>query len=320
MSRCLCCGKEIPDTASEEEKRTCWHDRCSARFFGTRHIPTIDLSEQTLQKIVLEKVSDGSAVTGVQKKLSLHYERAAQRLTLTGDPAGYILKPQTDLYPWMPEYEDAAMRIAEAAGIQTVPHGMILISGQRAYITKRIDRKEGKNGTSKYAMEDFCQLSLRLTEDKYHGSYEGCGRVIEQYSSRQGIDATEMFLRVVISFLTGNSDMHLKNFSLIEKHPGKRDFVLSPAYDMIPASVILPEDEEDMALTLNGKKRHLHRNDFRKLANSIAVDATAAVRIIDRAIKEESLFEDVVHNSFLPESEQQKLIACMRERTERLIK
>lgn len=88
-----------------------------------------------------------------------------------------------------------------------------------------------------YAMEDFCQLSRRLTQDKYKGSYENCGRIVKRYSSMPGLDLTEMYLRVAAAFVVGNSDMHLKNFSLIENMPGSRIFQLSKAYDMLPVNV-----------------------------------------------------------------------------------
>ena len=112
------------------------------------------------------------------------------------------------------------------------------------------------------AMEDFCQLDLRLTQDKYKGSYERCAKIIERYSSRKGLDRTELYLRLVFSFLVGNSDMHLKNFSLIETEEGSEKYVLSPAYDLLPVNVIMPEDKEQFVLAMNGKKTHIRRKDF----------------------------------------------------------
>ncbi|CBK75442.1 HipA-like C-terminal domain [Butyrivibrio fibrisolvens 16/4] len=141
------------------------------------------------------------------------------------------------------------MKLAELVGIKTVPNALIKMNNTYAYITKRIDRR----GKEMYAMEDFCQLSNRITSDKYKGSYEGCGRVIQKYSKNVGLDETELFYRLVFCFLTGNSDMHLKNFSLIEDSPGSRVFGLSAAYDMLPVNIIMPEDKEQMALTVNGK-------------------------------------------------------------------
>jgi hypothetical protein len=151
---------------------------------------------------------------------------------------GFILKPPTEEYDSLPEFEDLAMRLADLVGIQTVPHALIRLNNQYAYITRRIDRDVQKGTVRLYAMEDFCQLSNRLTQDKYRGSYENCGRIIRKYSTRAGLDMTELFLRVAFSFIIGNSDMHLKNFSLRESSPGSREFTLSGAYDLLPVNVI----------------------------------------------------------------------------------
>ena len=185
----------------------------------------------------------------------------------------------------MPEFEDLAMRLAELMGIQTVPHALIKINDEYAYITKRVDRDIEKNEIKLYAMEDFCQLSNRLTQDKYKGSYENCGRIIKKYSITPGLDLSELYLRVVGSFIIGNSDMHLKNFSLRETEPGNRRFQLSNAYDMLPVNVIMPEDKEQMALTINGKKRNIHKKEFKILAEVCDIPANAAEKMIEKLEK-----------------------------------
>ena len=214
---CLCCGKPIIETASEQEKSSQWHNRCVKKFFGTKTLPDIEVSEEVLEQLAIESTNKGLTVPGVQKKMSLHLDNsgATPRLSLVNYPTGYILKPQTKEYPCLPEAEYLVMQMAEKAKIKTVPHALIRIKAQDnsfAYITKRIDRRDGKM----LAMEDFCQLDGRLTEDKYKGSYERCAKIIRKYSSRAGLDITELFIRVVFSYIVGNSDMHLKNFSLIE--------------------------------------------------------------------------------------------------------
>lgn len=155
------------------------------------------------------------------------------------------------------EAEYLAIQMAKTAGIKTVPFALIKQGDKLAYITKRIDRPgtgSAKKQGQMLAMEDFCQLDRRLTQDKYKGSYERCARAIERYSVRMGLDMTEFFLRIVFSYIVGNSDMHLKNFSLVETAENSQEYVLSQAYDMLPVNVILPEDQEQMALTLNGKR------------------------------------------------------------------
>ena len=117
-------------------------------------------------------------------------------------------------------------------------------------------------GREKRAMEDFCQLDEMLTQDKYKGSYERCAKLIKKYSSIPALDMAELFLRLVFSFAVGNSDMHLKNFSLIETAPESGVYVLSPAYDLLSVNLVMPEDKEQFALPMNGKKTNLRRKDF----------------------------------------------------------
>ncbi len=297
---CLCCGKPIIETATEQEKAVGWHNRCVKRFFGTKTLPDIEVSEDVLEQLAIESTNKGLTVPGVQKKMSLHLDKsgATPRLTLVNYPTGYILKPQTKEYPCLPEAEYLVMQMAEKAKIKTVPHALIRIKAQDnalAYITKRIDRRDGKM----LAMEDFCQLDGRLTEDKYKGSYERCAKIIRNYSSRAGLDITELFIRVVFSFIVGNSDMHLKNFSLIETDENSGSYILSDAYDMLPVNTVNPADTEQTALTLNGKKRNLHRNDFLKFADACQIDRAVAGKIIDRLKRYESEFICETEQSYL---------------------
>ena len=218
--KCLCCGKTINQNAAESEKKWQWHKKCVVNFFHTKEMPVLDITKEQLEFLVNETVNEGLTVPGVQKKLSLHLSSDIDaRLTIVDYPTGYILKPQTEEFENMPEFEDLAMRLAEIMGIQTVPHALIKMNGEYAYITKRIDREITEKEIKLYAMEDFCQIDLRLTQDKYRGSYERCAKIIDKYSCQTGLDMTELYLRLVFSFVIGNSDMHLKNFSLIETAP-----------------------------------------------------------------------------------------------------
>lgn len=285
---CLCCGKEIKESASVYEKAVHWHKSCIRRFFGTERLPEIDLTERQLDRLVDNAVNQRLTVTGVQKKLSLHLSREKNaRLTIVDYPTGYILKPQTDEYESVPEYEHLSMLMAQTAGIRTVQHALISLKDQYAYITRRVDRVIDGEKIQRIAMEDFCQLNRRQTIDKYKGSYEMCAKTIRKYSVHSGLDISEFFIRIIFSFLIGNSDMHLKNFSLREREPGNRQFVLSEAYDMLPVNLVLPEDRDQTALTLNGKRRNLHRGDYLKFAAAIGIPGKAAANMIDRTISHE---------------------------------
>ena len=315
--KCLCCGKTITNNASGSEKEWCWHKRCVRNFFQTEELPALDITKEKLEVLANETVNEGLTVPGVQKKLSLHLSSDLNtRLTIVDYPTGYILKPQTEEFENMPEFEDIAMRLAEIMGIRTVPHALIKMNNEYAYITKRIDREITEKTVKLYAMEDFCQLSYRLTQDKYKGSYENCGRIIKRYSVMPGLDLTELFLRVVGSFVMGNSDMHLKNFSLKETEPGNRKFQLSEAYDMLPVNVIMPEDKEQLALTINGKKRNIHRKEFRLLAESCGISLSAAEHMIKKICSLEKKLLKQVDEAYLSEAQRGQMKEIISKRIE----
>lgn len=308
---CLCCGNPL-----SENYQSHWHNRCIKKFFGTRVLPDIKIDDDTLKRLASETSSRGFTVPGVQKKLSLHLFEAddTPRLTLVNYPTGYILKPQVKEYEALPESEHLVMSMAEMAGIITVPHGLIDGNMGRAYITKRIDRVIKKDSVKKLAMEDFCQLDLRLTDDKYRGSYERCAKLIKKYSSRIGIDMTEFYVRLVFSFIVGNSDMHLKNFSLIETDVASTEYVLSPAYDLLPVNANLPSDTEQFALTMNGKKTNIRKKDFLIFADSCDITRQAAEKIIKKLVSMEGKFITACEDSLLPDTLKERLIKIIRER------
>lgn len=289
--------------------------KCKPGFFGTKKLPQVDISKERLEELAKASIGAGLTVPGVQKKLSLHLSnKEPSRLTLVGYPAGYILKPQTEDFSQLPEAEDLVMDIADMMGVTTVPHGLLDTEAGYAYIAKRVDRIDG----AMYAMEDFCQLTGRLTQDKYRGSYEKCGEIIRKNSSRFGYDLTEFFLRLVVCFVTGNSDMHLKNFSLIETEPGNRVYALSPAYDLLPVNIVMPEDNEETALTLNGKKSNIRRKDFTALADNIGLDRKAADRLIDSAISRKERAQQMCRESTLNDEMKRSLAELIEVRCERL--
>ena len=307
---CLCCGKAL--TGDE----AFWHRKCIRSFFGTDTIPEIEINEKSLELLAKETIQTGLTVPGVQKKLSLHLlSESKPRLTLVDYPTGFILKPQVSDFTALPESEHLVMSMAEKCGLNTVPHGLLNIEGGYAYITRRTDRVFKKcKITDMYAMEDFCQLNLRLTQDKYKGSYERCAKIIEKYSSRPVLDLTELFIRLVFFFISGNSDMHLKNFSLIETAPGSAEYVLSPAYDLLPVNLVMPEDKEQTALTLNGKKRNLRRKDFLVFADTCGIDRKAAEKMINKVVSLEKVFIEMTKESQLPDTMKEDMATLISER------
>lgn len=255
-NRCLSCYLTL------EKGQTDFHPACSKKFFSVVVPPDLPYNEDQMSELAWEVIRSHSTVTGVQAKVSLDIEEGEKksepkRFTIVGLWGSYILKPPTPHYPHMPEVEDLTMHLAELARIATVPHSLIRMqSGNLAYITRRVDRT--KNG--KLHMEDMCQLTERLTEQKYHGSYEQIARAIIRFSVHPVLDMINFYEQVLFSFLTGNADMHLKNFSLYNR-PGI-GYMLAPAYDMLATALVNPDDKDELALTLNGKKRNIRKKDF----------------------------------------------------------
>jgi len=224
------------------------------------------------------------------------------------------LKPATKQYPHLPEVEDLTMHLAELSGIATVPHSLIkLQKGSLAYITKRIDRAK----KTKLHMEDMCQLTERLTEDKYKGSYEQIAKAILKYSENPGLDLINFFEQVIFSFLTGNADMHLKNFSLI-KGP-QTGYVLAPAYDMAASALIVKGDTEELALNLNGKKRKLERKDFDAVLFSFKIlDEKAIENLYQKFSTSIEKWIQFIAISFLPEELKDQYKLLIKEKAAKL--
>lgn len=312
MSNCLFCYQ--PLAANEQD----FHTTCSKKIFGQPTPPALPYTEEDLEPLAKEVIQSQTAVTGVQAKLSLHItgnnkEGTERRFTIVGLWGGYILKPPTALYLQLPEVEDVTMHLAQLAKIKTAPHSLIrLQSGNLAYVTKRIDRtKKGK-----LAMEDMCQLTERLTEDKYHGSYEQIGKAIQQHSVTPGLDVVNFFELMLFSFLTGNADMHLKNFSLLEQ-PGL-GMTLSPAYDLVNTALVNPADEEEMALTLNGRKKKLKKQDFIAAMNTMKVEEKQQENIFNKMAKALPKWQEMIDRSFMSDAFKEQYKTILTERMNRL--
>ena len=310
--KCLCCNKEL------KANEYLWHKSCIKKFFGSEEFPEITLNEEDLKKLVDISIDKGFTVQGVQKKISLGFAKSNnKKLILSNYPLGYILKPDSNEYPEIAIFEYVSMTLANTLKLPTVPFGLIKINGKYAYITKRVDRFI-KNKKVILAQEDFCQLQNKLTEDKYKGSYENVSKTIDRYSLNKEIDKIYLFNVVIFSFIIGNSDMHLKNFSLLETFEGSNAFKLAPFYDLLCVKLLLPSDNEEMALSLNGKKKNLTKNDFLKFGESIGIDRKISINLINKMISYKDLMEEVIDESLLIDDSKIRFKDLIRERIKRL--
>lgn len=303
MSRCLYCYQELG------EGETDFHPQCGKKIFGSKTVPLLPYTKADIKQLAEQVIRSQTTLTGVQAKLSLDISPSPnqpQRFTIVGLWGRYILKPQTEQFKYMPEVEDLTMHLAELAKVNVVPHSLIRFAdGELAYITKRIDRTAKGE---KLPMEDMCQLSERLTEYKYKGSYEKIAKIIMQYSSVPKLDVINFWEQVVFSWLTGNADMHLKNFSLYSQRKGY--YSLTPGYDMISTALLMPEDTEKLALTLYGKRRKIKRSDFEVAMNSCSLEKKIIDNLFSKFTKVAEKWLEFIDISFLPKEmkQQYKLI------------
>ena len=311
MCKCLYCYKEL------EEGQKDFHPGCARKFFGTSDAPLLEYRREELDALAAQVIQAQTSLTGVQPKLSLnlHKHEGSNRLTIVGLWGDFIFKPQTDAYPELPENEDLTMHMAEAARIKVVPHSLIhLADGSLGYITRRIDRtKKGE----KIDMEDMCQLTLHPTEYKYKSSCEQIAKAIAAYSSTPRLDLVNFMQVLLFSFVTGNNDMHLKNFSLYRP---KALYQLSPAYDLLNVAIANPKDKEEMALPINGKKAQIKLADFLKASDTMGIEQRVTLGLINGLRDAMPAWIDLINNSFLSDEMKQNYLDLISKRMDVLTK
>ena len=314
MRKCLCCYQPL----NKGEKD--YHPRCAKRFFGQASPPILPYTRKDINQLARVVVESRTTVTGVQAKLSMDLEHdaygRAQRLTIVGVMGRYILKPQTEQFERLPEIEDLTMHLAEIARIPTVPHALIRFEdGELNYITRRIDRT---NDGRKLPMEDMCQLSGRLTEQKYQASYETIAKLIDRYSSVPKLDIVNFWEQVVFSWIVGNADMHLKNFSLISEKPNKH--VLTPTYDQVSTAIVMPEDTDELALPLNGFQKKLLAMDFVQAMENTGLTNQMAQRILNRFVSLQEKWFACIDDSFISDAQKTQFKELINKRIATIVK
>lgn len=297
MSKCLCCYQDLEDGHVD------FHPACARRYFGSETAPILPYTRDNMSELARQVIRTSASVTGVQAKMSLDIDRGGKnepaRFTIVGLWGKYIFKPQSSKYPFLPELEDLTMKMAEAAQIRTARHTLIrLPDGELGYLTLRMDR--GSKG-EKISMLDMCQLSNRLTEHKYYGTYLQLADTVKKYSSAPMLDVQRFWEVVLFSWITGNSDMHCKNFSLIDT--GKGEYTLAPAYDLLAVLLADPEDTEEMAMAFDvgGSKTGFDRHTFMTAFTGSGVPASVAGKMIDRMKSFLPAWQNLIGQSFLPE-------------------
>lgn len=310
MSKCLFCYQEL------EEGQVDFHPSCARKFFGSVTAPILPYTRDNMSELAHQVIRTSSSVTGVQAKMSLDVNRGGKneptKFTIVGLWGKYIFKPQSAKYPCLPELEDLTMKMAEVARIRTARHTLIrLADGELGYLTLRMDR--GKKG-EKISMLDMCQLTNRLTEHKYYGTYQQLADTVKRFSSAPMLDVQRFWEVVLFSWIIGNSDMHCKNFSLIDIGKGK--YALAPAYDLLAVLLADPTDTEEMAMSFSvgGAKNGFNRNTFMTAFTQSGISTSIAEKMIERMKGNLPKWEELINQSFLSDKMKSSYILLLRKR------
>ena len=314
MSKCLYCYQEL------EKGQVDFHPACARKFFGSDTAPILPYTRENMSELARQVIRTSASVTGVQAKMSLDVNRGGKhepsKFTIVGLWGKYIFKPQSGQYPCLPELEDLTMKMAEAAHIRIARHTLIrLADGELGYLTLRMDR--GRNG-EKISMLDMCQLTNRLTEHKYYGTYLQLAETVKKYSSAPMLDVQRFWEVVLFSWITGNSDMHCKNFSLLDS--GNGEYVLSPAYDLLAVLLADPQDTEEMAMSfmVGGQKSGFDRETFITAFTQSGISAAVANKMIERMKTYLPKWQELIAQSFLPDKMKSNYIMLLNKRIELL--
>lgn len=254
------------------------------------------------------------SIQGIQLKLSAVLRITAGRFEVVNRGGRYILKPQSLDFSELPENEDVTMRMAAAVGIEVPVHGLLRsVDGSFTYFIKRFDRE----GRERLPVEDFAQLSGESRDTKYDSSMEKVATVIDQFCTFPALERVKLFERTLLSFLVGNEDMHLKNFSLITRDVKVE---LAPAYDFLNTTIALKGAKEELALPVTGKKSKLTRNDLLNYfaRERLQINEKVLNDVLSRFAKALPVWRELLDQSFLSADAKRRFAAILDERGKRM--
>ncbi len=271
----------------------------------------------TVEKQIREAAAraDKMSIQGMQPKLSAILKPKDGKFKIVDTGGRYILKPCPPQWREVPENEALTMTLAAHCGIEVPPHGLVAAAGHSwTYWIRRFDRV-GRN--TRIPVEDFAQLQGATRDTKYDSSLERVVSTINEFATFPAIERRKLAKRILFCFLTGNEDMHLKNFSLITR---KTKVELSPAYDLLNTSIVLSNPGEESALPLRGKKTHLTQHDLVGYfcQERCRILETEVRKLLDELSCRSASWPSVVRRSFLSEEMKKRYLDLIEERSRKL--
>jgi len=298
---CRICLKDVREQGD-------YHAGCLRLLFGAAKVPQLDINLSKLHTAALAMVGH-SSLSGVQKKISVDLTADRETLQVAAEGGRYILKPQTEAFPSLPENEHVTMCLAQLVELEVPPFGLVPLSdGSLAFISKRFDRLPDGH---KIRQEDFCQLAEQAPKEKYEGSAELCVRLLRKYATEPLIEILKLYRLLVFGWWSGNGDMHLKNLSMLVDPQGIMR--LTPAYDLVSTRLVIPNDP--LALPVVGKKSNLTRNTWLEFAAYCGIPAKTAVRVFEKQSMIVAAATDLVDACFLPVEQKAALKSLIGDRS-----
>lgn len=300
MTVCGICLGEVAPGAD-------YHSGCLRQLFGIDSLPFVDVELAKLHSLGLA-MAGHTSISGVQRKISVSLSTDRMTLQVAIEGGRFILKPPTQTFPALAQNELLSMRLAEAAGVPIPPCGLVpLKDGAIAYVVARFDRtKDGR----KLHQEDFCQLAGKSPKEKYDGSAELCVRLLRNYATQPPVELLNLFRLLVVSWWTGNGDLHLKNLSLVRTAEGI--YQLSPAYDLVSTRLYVPGDQ--LALPVGGKRDHLTLRQWLAFAAYAGLADIDARRVLSEIVAACPRAVALVARSALPGDLRETYSSLLQER------
>ena len=289
-----------------------YDDRTLRTMFGKPIRPVIPISSGEIAGEA-RKLAGKLSLSGVQPKLSMRLD--GERLVPVAHEGRFILKPQTQDFRELPQNEYLCMQMGRSFGLRTAPCLLLeLADGAAAYLVKRFDRFGKGRRVEKRACEDMHQILGG--PDKYTGSHEQIAHAIGEHCTFAPLELQRFFEVTIFNFAIGNGDAHRKNFSLLTAEDGTVAF--SPAYDLVSSRLVMPEEAEDLALTIGGKRNRLRRNDFLAFAERLGITPSYAERKIADLLGLRGAFAQMIAESPLSADLRERLADIVTERLVRL--
>jgi serine/threonine-protein kinase HipA len=292
---------------AEDEGR--YHAKCLKALWGRAEAPRVPFAARDLPEKVAA-AGEHMSISGVQMKALVRLGKGGSEVEFAPAGSTHILKPEPNEYPDLPAMENLCMAMAAVAGLAVEPHGLFPMSdGGLCYVIRRFDRT-GHGGR----IQSETMFQLLGSTDKYEGSLEAVGKAIRVHAENVGLDAVEFFERVLFCFLTGNGDMHMKNWAFIIEGKKVR---LAPCYDFVCSKAYV-KGEEDSALAINARKNRLKRSDFDSFGASLKIAPKTAANSFEKMRSSYEKLRRMAERSELSPLMRQEIEGVMAERFGRL--